>query len=112
MVVVVTVELLGQLVHIGADDRRREVLACGGNDRRIFGQRFHEGDLFGQVIRLRSTGEVDAGFGGLAQHRADTRMGILDERAGVAVEVDYPFGALNLMIGNFCDKQHVKKFPK
>lgn len=23
-----------------------------------------------------------------------------------------PFGALNLIIGNFCNKQHVKKFPK
>ncbi len=65
MVVVVTVELLGQLVHIGADDRRREVLACGATTDGYSVRRFHEGDLFGQVIRLRRTGEVDAGFGGL-----------------------------------------------
>ena len=35
-----------------------------------------------------------------------------DEMELVDVYKRQPFGALNLIIGNFCDKQHVEKFPK
>ena len=66
MVMVVSVELLGQLVDIGADDRGGEILARGGHYRRIFRERLHQVDLLGQVIGLHGGGKVDPGFGSLA----------------------------------------------
>ena len=44
--------------------------------------------LAAQVIRRGGSSEVDARLGGLAKHRADARMGVLDERTRIAVEVD------------------------
>ena len=88
MVVVVAVELFGQFVDVGPDDRRREILARSGYDRRIFGQRLHQVDLFGQIVGGGSPFEINARLGGLAQDRADTCVGVLDERPRIAVEVD------------------------
>ena len=88
MVVIVTVELLSQLVDIGPDERGCEILACGFYRGRILRQRLHQIDLLGQVVRGGNAPEVDTRFGSLAQNRADTRVGVLDERSRVAVEVD------------------------
>lgn len=66
MVMVVSVELLGQFVDIGADDRGGEIFTRGSHDRRIFRERLHQVDLLGQVIGLHGGGKVDPGFGSLA----------------------------------------------
>ena len=87
------VVVLDEFVAIVGDGRGRIVLTGGANDGGEVGDALNDFLLLDRNLGGGIDGRhFEAGFLRLAENGADAGVGVLDEGAGVAVEVDGLFG--------------------
>ena len=87
-VVVVLVELLGELIAVVCDQGGRKCIRRLGDLLRISRNQLDQTHFLGAQGNSVLQRHADALFVRLAQNRHDAGVCILDERAGVAVEID------------------------
>ena len=80
--------LLGKFIHIIGNQSGAERTSCFSHNCGIIGQTLYESNLAFTGSHSYKLTDSEALIGSLAKHRTDTSMGVLDERTGIAIEVD------------------------